>query len=720
MKIKYSIVLPIASVLLIATIVIPLVILLPNQNNHYYSNYGVYDNSAASNSINENIITYFGTYSPEDLEYTPSIIPSKIEPDLSNVNFQGLHIDSSYYDTLAKYGFVIVDEGYTSIYKIYEWFEADPYFITSDLCLHTFHWLYDESLQLLEFQYLYDVYKELIINLQADQISLNSTITDPIVQDAIEKNIAYLTVVLYLLDNTTVIPYGVENLVNTELAYIESEIATYSAILGTYENYAQYKVRGHYTGNETLESYFQALMYSGRMGFLISDSAIEHAIMTLLLCSSFENPSLQNLWYQIYEPTSFYVGHALDLNPVEMYNIWVSFNSPQNNQLANISLIEEIVDYTRDYALSRDNILNVQSVYPSVDKPISFKIMGQRLTPDFYTFQSLLDPIVFMRNFPQTLDFFSVLGSIRAEALLQSENETYSDYGDKVVELRNEFGNLDPEVWVQNLYWMWIYTLFPLLQAPTEGYPGFMLNQAWVDKELLTTLGSFTELKHDSILYSFSGYVSPAVDPDYGYVEPYPELYGRLVSMLEMLKDGLISRSMISSRLQIRIERCIDVFNYLIDISLKILNNEKLTTEDRLNILYTGKRLYEIVVDMNPGSSYVVSELTPMAVIADISTDDLITGHTKEIAVGHPLVIYAIVQDAEGNLYLTKGGTYSYYEFTVPKNEIMNDGEWKILLNTNPPDMPDWILGLEVVLIEPKTMLLSVNMLKKTKSIIKI
>ncbi len=716
MKIKYSIIIPTLSILLITAIVVPLVVFLPDKDsNGYVSSYGVYDNSAASQYVGENISTYFGTYSPQDLDYNPSIIPSKIESDLSNVDFQGLSIDSSLYETLANYGFAIVDEGYTSIYKIYEWFKADPYFITTDLCLHTFHWLYDDSLKLLELMYLYELYKDLITNLRADQISLNSTITEPIVQEALKKNIAYLTVVLYLLDNTTSIPSEVESMVNTELANIVAETQASSAILEYQENFAQYKVRGHYTGNETLESYFQALMYSGRMGYLISESAVEQTLMTLLLCSSFDNSSLQDLWFQIYEPTTFYVGQTLDLTPFEMYNIWVSFGSPQSDQLANNTLVEETISFARNYAIERENILNVESIFPSPERPITFKIMGQRLTPDYYTFQNLLHPIVDSRNFPQTLDFFSVLGSIRAEGLLQSENDTYPYYGEQILNLRDEFGSLDSEVWVQNLYWMWIYTLFPLLQTPSEGYPGFMLNHAWINKELMTTLGSFAELKHDSLLYGYSGYVSPAVFPDYGYVEPYPEIYGRLVSMLEMLKDGLDARGLISARLKDRIERCLEVFEYLTDISIKILNNEELTSDDLQDILYTGKRLYEIVVDMIPGSSYVDSSLTPMAVIADISTDDLVTGHTKEIAVGNPLVIYVIVQDYDGNLYLTKGGTYSYYEFTVPKNEIMNDEEWRMLLESDPPEMPDWILDIETVLIESSNILLTVIIRSKEK-----
>ena len=79
------------------------------------------------------------------------------------------------------------------------------------------------------------------------------------------------------------------------------------------------------------------------------------------------------------------------------------------------------------------------------------------------------------------------------------------------------------------------------------------------------------------------------------------------------------------------------------------------------------------------------------------------------------MVIYVIVQDNNGNLYLTKGGTYSYYEFTVPKNDIMNDEEWRILLKTSPPNMPNWIENIATILMSPNTLILFVNSGTKDK-----
>ncbi|GAH96290.1 unnamed protein product, partial [marine sediment metagenome] len=63
------------------------------------------------------------------------------------------------------------------------------------------------------------------------------------------------------------------------------------------------------------------------------------------------------------------------------------------------------------------------------------------------------------------------------------------------------------EEWKQNLYWRWLYALLPLLEENKDvDLPCFIQSPAWVDKELQTVLGSWTELRHDTILYAKQSY----------------------------------------------------------------------------------------------------------------------------------------------------------------------------------------------------------------------
>jgi len=83
------------------------------------------------------------------------------------------------------------------------------------------------------------------------------------------------------------------------------------------------------------------------------------------------------------------------------------------------------------------------------------------------------------------------------------------------------------------------------LLAPKDSrYPAFMQTQAWTRKELHTALGSWTELKHDTILYAKQviaemGGGGPEVEPPHSFVEPNPEAYARLLALASMTRDGL-------------------------------------------------------------------------------------------------------------------------------------------------------------------------------------
>ena len=76
----------------------------------------------------------------------------------------------------------------------------------------------------------------------------------------------------------------------------------------------------------------------------------------------------------------------------------------------------------------------------------------------------------------------------------------YEKYTENMSKLQTYVAGLSNDTWTQNLYWGWLNALRPLITDKPEGYPSFMRNSAWARKELSTFLGSWTELKHDTIL----------------------------------------------------------------------------------------------------------------------------------------------------------------------------------------------------------------------------
>ena len=135
--------------------------------------------------------------------------------------------------------------------------------------------------------------------------------------------------------------------------------------------------------------------------------------------------------------------------------------------------------------------------------------MGQRFTLDASIFQRLVyrevkeDKQGQRRMLPKALDIPAALGSEEAYTILEDTGETgYEGYPENMDKLRKYIADLDGETWTQNLYWSWLYTLDTLIGEKGEGYPSFMHNKAWLHKELNTFLSSWTELKHDTILYA--------------------------------------------------------------------------------------------------------------------------------------------------------------------------------------------------------------------------
>jgi len=132
------------------------------------------------------------------------------------------------------------------------------------------------------------------------------------------------------------------------------------------------------------------------------------------------------------------------------------------------------------------------------------------------------------RCFPRGLDVMAVLGSQRAYDILRAEGDTEyqgedTSYDKQLGELRKEFSAFTEEDWNRNLYWGWLRALKPLLKDFGQGYPTFMQTEAWKDKELQTTLASWTELRHDTILYAKQSYtpaptaMPPQLKPVVGY-----------------------------------------------------------------------------------------------------------------------------------------------------------------------------------------------------------
>ncbi len=650
--------------------------------------------------ITDTVHTEFGVYHPYPVDVNPACTPYAIDSGFTNVaNFDSFTFTACEESLLLNNAFVSTQSARMEIYDIYnEAREREmPIFVSCDALLHTYHILYDKLLQTAEVERLIGDIENLTDTLYSKVKTEWDSASVPSVKEALRLDLAYLGVAKSLLEPSFAPLPEVEALVDTELALIYAHTGYVpSPIFDYYEDYSQYVPRGHYTKSDTLERYFRAMMWYGRMTFEIDALPTR---MAVLLVHSIHNIDVAgepgaDVWERVYLPTMFFVGKSDDIHlwqytqiAEEVYG--AGFASLPPDSFANDVLLNEFMakaDSLPDPAISTLT-------------PKGLRFMGQRFVPDSW----MLDTLVFYpeRLMPRGLDVMAVLGSEHAyEILDQVYHETdLPKYVTTMDYLKAHFAALPDATWAQNLYWNWLYCLMPFTFAKGSGFPTFMQNEAWTRKELYGALGSWSELRHDTILYAKQSEsptgVPPPVPPTvHGYVEPNPWAFARLASLVKYTREGLKGLDLLCSDFEARLIGLETLLLVLKTIAEKELTNKSLTYGEDRAITGVGAEIGELLA-FDEFGYYGESYLSPrhdcddqMPVIADVHTDPN-TASCLEEGVGYPFNLYVIVP-LNGELTVCWGAGFSYYEFHQPISNRLTDEEWQTILQTDPPDVPVW------------------------------
>jgi len=511
-----------------------------------------------------------------------------------------------------------------------------------------------------------------------------------------------------ILDKNFVIPDSVKDIVNAELALIDAhEGYVLSPLFNAYdEDYSQYKPRGHYTKMEELKKYFKAMMWHGRQTFVLFNSCfspnpgahrpdLTGAALALIYLMENIQPkgTIWTCWNNIYIPTVFFVGKADDLLPQDYLTFAKQyFGADFSEQPIENNLIETTI---------LDFITQANEYFPepliTTNTPKGMRFMGQRFIPDSYMLDQLVFPFVPDRLMPKSLDVLAILNSEETFNLLEEMGETeYPGYLEQLAYLKNLFESYPDEQWAENLYWNWLYCLMPLLFEKGEGFPPFMQNLAWLRKDINTALGSWTELRHDTILYAKQSCTelgdTPINNLIQGYVEPNPYLFARLASLSKLMREGLIGLSILNEKMEGKLVKLEELLLTLKSISEKELTGENITMDEYSIICNFGQTIEDLVsfgeeYELGNGpNSWSEDE---MPVIADVHTDSN-NGTCLEEGVGYPFRIFVICQ-VENELKVTVGGIFSYYEFEQSISNRLTDEEWAVMLvSENPPQLPYW------------------------------
>ena len=666
------------------------------------------------------LTSYFADYQETPVSATPAVKPYKVDSNLGNItNKDMFQFSPAARDLLVKNGFVVVPNSYT---KEYFWtyenneYEPRPSFITTDSVLHNYHLFFDHLLRVVETEKLAPELAELTKAMLSQSQNQYKTLKGTDWESAARRNVGFFAVAGKLLDPDMSVPPIVKNEVEKELALIESHKGIEVSPLMNIgrnggddplrEDYSQYIPRGHYERTDLLKAYFKSMMWYGRLTFRSKNE--NETKSALLITLALDKEKNRQKWEQIYSTTNFFVGKSDDISYYQLkelvdkiYGADVNLKRVASNSDKWKTFLDDIRKLDPP-AINSIPVFNGTSTADRDNKIKGFRFMGQRFTIDASIFQQLLYPKVGdnsngqLRILPRGLDIPAAMGSTEAYTILQSMKETdYRNYPEKMSELKTYISGLNNEIWQQNLYWSWLYTLKPLVQEKPAGYPSFMLNSAWVRKELNTYLGSWTELKHDTILYAKQVYAECGgggdVD-DRGYVEPNPYVYARLASLIKMTGEGLQDRGLLNEQDKASLERMEKLVLSLKTISEKELSNTPSTEEEYELIRSYGGQLEHFWLDALKDEGIDDSSAAddrPAALVADVATNPG-GGQVLEEATGRIFDIYVVVP-VEGKLRIASGGVYSYYEFPWPLNDRLTDTRWHEMQDSGrTPPLPGW------------------------------
>ena len=663
-------------------------------------------------TITETVENDFADFIPYNEEFTPNAPQYSISPGLTNIANLGFFPTLTMEDRqfIENNGFVAVPQsGFKQIHEILS--DNDdhdlPSFVSSDAVLHAFHVLYDLALREAETYSFWNLLGNLTVSLVDSSYAQYMDAPEGRWQDAALRNVMFFSVALSLLDNQTIVHGEVEDAVDQVLALIEAhEGFSDEWFMGYDEDFSQYVPRGHYTRTDLLGRYFKVMMWFGRVSFhLIPDGDIvpnnrglDETAQAILLSLALEDEvsSLPGgtvgyeIWDAIYQPTVFFVGAADDLLPSE-YLLLVHETYGEGVGLQELDNDVLLHEFIQDALTFRDPLILSSLLDDTEDFNLikGLRFMGQRFIPDSYILGQLVYVHVGDRFMPKGLDVMAALGSDRAWELLDDQ-KLYPNYVEQMEMLWGVVASITDAEWTKNLYYLWLYSLLPLLNDPGEGYPTFMQSAAWVDKQLMTALSSWAELRHDTILYAKQSYtyLGGPPEPPIGYVEPVPRVYARLAALCRMMISGLGERSLLSELIGSKLGLLHDFLRSLQAISVKELTGTPLNETEIQVIRFSGDTL-ELVTSLPENENYISDADTKMAVIADVHTDPN-SETILEVGVGNPMIIYVAVPIGD-EIVLTRGGTFSYYEFVQPMSDRLTDEAWQDMLDAGEePPYPSW------------------------------
>ncbi|MBT1697030.1 DUF3160 domain-containing protein [Fulvivirgaceae bacterium PWU4] len=617
---------------------------------------------------------------------------------------------------LDRNGFAIVPAQHVQLFHTYEQndYSQTQNFVSTDLYLQLFHMHFSFMLRGLEENSFVPILGELLYGIEDVTKRLAHDESSASRKADLEYTQAFYAVPLALLGGEPTITAPYSSKVEGELDRIEKEQSATSGLLAAYATaefpYDMFKPRGHYTRTDTLKRYFRSMQWLQLGAYCMEDDAdLRRALTAAFVLKTGKSRTgrpLVDLYSAILEPTTFLIGKPDNLSLLDLCTLLRDRNITTLADLLKPESITSMRTALTELSASK-NVIK-----PKIENTCREKInfMPARFVLDSEILQEMTD--LDARPYPRGLDVLASFGSQASEEILVNdlkEDKSWNKFLPQLEKMKTKYKNY--EGWDESVYAKWIDGLNKLL-VPDKRYPSFMQLPSWKKKNLNTALASWAELKHDAILYTEQPMAaecgggeecSPPPEPYVlGYVEPNTNYWKSAMELLTLTSQLLEKHGLLDNRINGRQSQLRDLCAFLLSISEKELRGEKLLEQEYRTIEIIGTTVENITLSIMDTWSwdYISGPDREIAVVADIYTNNQPNKPgILHAAVGYGNDLYVVVE-IEGYLYVTKGSTFSYYEFPVPLNNRLTDEEWQEMLKNGKafplqPWMEDVIIKLD-------------------------
>ncbi|MDA3816039.1 MAG: DUF3160 domain-containing protein [Prolixibacteraceae bacterium] len=502
-------------------------------------------------------------------------------------------------------------------------------------------------------------------------------------------------------------------------------------------DFSQFKVRGHYVytepdemmGLKSLEPYFRAQMWLGRMEFFMTptagnpweepwgkDEIRRMNINAYLLNELWEESETRDKFDVNNRIINYLVGESDNVTPSELETFY------PEQEITDVSFFlddERYDEYIETLSTNDDFAQKILGgmLFSNPDNvadtlPVSYRLSGQRFIIDSYILANMVyDRIIYQnrsifRGMPKALDALYALGNSDAAFFLQDEIEEFK-YASNLANMRYLVDHKEPSFWQSNYYNGWlgaIRCLNPVEDADNQ--PFFMRTSAWHHQKMNTQLASWAQLRHDNVLYAKPSYTGmTGCSFPHSYVEPYPEFYAGIADFTSDLSEFLGNLQLAdweAVEAVSRLEGIVEIMNKLEQIAIKELSSANLSDDEKK---WLKKMLFEDGMSGAPPYSgwYADLLLNPYDMIKpDYPIVDIHTQPTDESGAPVGKVLHAATGDVNIGTFIVKnvelgeyiaysGPFFSYYDTITTGFERLTDQDWEKIINTgDEPSRPVW------------------------------